>query len=181
MPQRPPRLKVQEDGSIALPLSATRDEEGNRVARDPIILPEPNMVELAAIADIVQASDKKMVELTKELPEVSGALQTKLAARATDPDVEFTDAETQLITERAEVLRDRNRIMASTKAPHAEGLLEVVALLTGQTLTIADLPGWAGNAQVLGEVQARFMDPFAGRAADLVAEAMGQPGAGSGP
>lgn len=185
MPPRPRRLKVLDDGSLELPLASRVNDQGVRESRDTLTLPpDPSMVEVARLHDLVVSADEKMAELTEPLPEVPPALQAKAERidalrRAKDKGDELVEAveavtvdERDLLRKRAEVMRDRNRVAYSAVSPHGLALLEAVELLTGRTLEPADLPGWAGHWTVLGEVLARYTDPLAGRAEALVEEAV---------
>lgn len=164
-PKRPARLKPLPDGSLELPLAPVRAEDGTRTERPPLVIPEPNMVELATIHDLVVTADDEMREKTGEPPEVPVDMLARVQAG------ELTAADQALLNERNKIMKERSRVAFSEASPHAKALLEVVRLLTGQELERADLPGWAGHWTVIGEVLTRFMDPFAGRGDELVAEA----------
>lgn len=171
---RPRRLKVLDDGKMELPLADTVGEDGTRTPGETVVLTDsPSMEDLAVLQDIVIASDERLKDLTAELPEIPATLAVKLDTRGRVREgMELTVEEHELIAKRSEVLKDRTRVTYSPDSPHAKGLLDVVSLLTGKTYTRKDLPGWAGHWSVLGEVYARYMDPFAGRAAAMAEEAL---------
>lgn len=174
MTPRPRRLKVLDDGSLELPLASRVGANGERKPQDPITLAEPSMVELARIHDLILDADKELRERTAELPEITPALQAKIAAGDMSA---YTDEDLAVVTRHADIMRDRQQVAFSADSPHGKALIAIVELLTGRLIEPADLPGWAMHWTVVGEVLARFMDPFAGRGAELVAEAQAAAGA----
>lgn len=170
---RRPRLKVLDNGDMELPLASRLDPETHeREERPPVILPEsPHMDELAAVQDIVERADKALAELTAEIPVYPPTMAVKFDPLGRlRPGMALEPDEYVLAQARSEVLRDRTRITYSAQSPHAKALIDIIAVVTGTTLARSDLPGWAGHWSVVGEVYARYMDPFGGRVAELLAQ-----------
>lgn len=156
---RPPRLRIRPDGSIEIPLRGVWDPQTKALtSRDPVVLPEPTMVQLARIQDLVVAADEAANE-AHALPPISAEITAKVVAQ-----VPLTEDEQDLLDKRQTALRDRTRFAYSADGPWGAAVIEVIELLTGEKLDRSDLPGWASHWSVLSEMYGHFMDPFAGRA-----------------
>lgn len=158
-PTQPPRLLIRPDGMVEIPLRGTMDPQTKTLTpRDPVILPEPNMAQLAIIQDLVADADKVVDDEVGKVPEIPNTTVAKIAAGVTlDAD------EQQVWDDRREIMRNRTRYAYSEKGPWGEALIKVIELLTGATYTRNDLPGWAGHWAVISQIYGHFMDPFAGR------------------
>lgn len=156
---KPRRLQILASGEIELPLArpVTVGGEGSSEEINEVRLPDgPPMSDVAAVMDIISEADNELDEYAPWPDRV-------------DPnDKAATDLWSQ---ENATVARKRNLRSFSLDSPHAKALCAVTERLTGITIEVDDLPGWAGSPTVCAEVVSHYMDPFAGRD-DLVAAAL---------
>lgn len=151
---KPRRLKVNEDGSMELPLTKP---EGSTTDPEPITLPDfPSADALAKMMDLVAAADDALKEKCGEAP------------RPVDP-ANITNDDLRKLKE---YRRERRLFAFGPESPHLGAMIEVVKLLTGRELSRAEIPGWCGDPAVAAELVQRYTDPFAGRAGELAMEAV---------
>lgn len=135
MPPALSKLQTNEDGTVSVPL---RNEDGKTYKR--IILREPTMDELAAIHDMI-------LDANDELPEVP--LVT----------VASTIDERKVANDAAD---SRRRAVYSTEGPHGKVFVKIVEMLSDETPTRAQLPGWAQAPKACQVLLDHFTDPLGG-------------------
>lgn len=124
-----------DDYTVTVPLVTNGTGEPREV-----VVPGPSMVQLAALNEIIAKADQ-----------AAGSLPPLNAAASPEERAAYETA-----------LAERSALVTSEKSPYAAALIEIVKLLTGTELTIADLPGWAGVARTVSGIIGFFRVPWPG-------------------
>jgi len=133
----PKMQKNEDDGTITLPLRK----------RDPIVLDEPSLADLAWLTEEAEKIDKDL----PELPTVSDATDREQVKA-------FNDA-----------AQDRTLAIYRSDVPYGKLLIEVVKRLTDGTESVDEtqLYGWAASPAVVREMLEFWRAPLPGPASRL--------------
>lgn len=138
------KLLFNDDGTITVPLIALPPEGGGKPTARSVVLPEPSMRQLAKMHDIAGKADDALPDLEP------------LPANPT------SEQAAQYLT----TMRSRTDMQYAEDSPYGLALIETVELLTGETLTPDDLPGWACNPRTMNAILSHFQTPLPGPESD---------------
>jgi hypothetical protein len=120
---------LNPDGTVTIPL---RD-------KDPVVLPEPSIAQLAEMTSWV-------IDVDEAMPPIGS--------------IDRNDQEA--LTALQGVLRERTKIIYAKDAPYGMVMVQIIKLLAGQDVTLDDLPSWASSPSVVNKVLTHWQTPLAG-------------------
>jgi hypothetical protein len=121
---------LNPDGTVTIPL---------RGEKDPIVLPEPSIAQLAEMTSWVIETDEGM-------PPIGAIDQSDPVAMAALQGA----------------LRERTKVMYAADAPYGTVVCRIVKLLTGTDITLDDLPAWAAAPSVTNKILGHWQSPLVG-------------------
>lgn len=136
-----PRLKINDDGTIDFPLR--RNEQTPEGEQRVVVLEEPSMAQMAHITELAKQADDAVTQLTPI-------------------DLRSTDLTAEALTTYTDQVNARTVEMFGDQAPYGNAMMEVVAMLSGETVGPDDLFAWAMSPRTLRTITEHFRAPLPG-------------------